>query len=560
MLKKITNLRLSLKGVFTFTILLLIIPSLYAQAPAWQWAVGAGGSQPDVGNKICVDNSDNCYVTGSFRGTANFGTHTVTSEGWDDIFVAKCDNTGNWLWAASAGGSSSYFSDSGQDIAVDSNGNVYVVGYFFDTANFGPYSVTSNGNNDMFVAKLDGDGNWQWVNSAGSADSDSGLSIAVDNNCNIYTTGFYKNTVYFGTYSITSSGWSDVFVAKLDQNGNWQWAASGGGVSSDSGRGIVTNNTGSCYVTGDFGYPSANFGTHSVVTNGSSDAFIAKIDSDGNWQWAASGGGPEWDTAYGIDIDGADNSYVTGRFASTATFGTESITSYGDNDMFVAKLDQNGNWQWAKGAGGAQKDEGLDVATNAGGGSYITGFFQDVAYFGVLSLMGWSERNIFTAKIDADGNWQWADGAGGSIGNEWDEGHGIALNDRGSCKVTGQFYDIVYIGMHHVTSNGSADIYVANMDIQVDADPELNNEISAIIKPNPACITARIQYSLKETAPVSMVVFNLKGQLIEILLEGNIQAGDYTVEWECQNVPSGIYFLKMKAGNEESVRKMILMR
>lgn len=130
---------------------------LTAQSEDWLWVIGAGGANSDRGRAIATDIFGNCYVTGNYSGTTTFGSTTLISSGSDDIFVAKLDTNGNWLWVKSAGSATS---DIGYGISADAEGNSFVTGYFSDTATFGSNSLTSNGNNDIFVTKLDTNGNW----------------------------------------------------------------------------------------------------------------------------------------------------------------------------------------------------------------------------------------------------------------------------------------------------------------------------------------------------------------------------------------------------------------
>ena len=132
-------------------IILFIAVCVFAQAPNWQWAAKAGGTSSDRGYGIIIDDTGNCYVIGSFGGTATFGSYSLISSGYSDVFVAKMDATGNWLWAINAGGSAF---ETGYEITIDDAGNSYVTGSFMGTATFGSYSLTSNGGSDIFVVKL----------------------------------------------------------------------------------------------------------------------------------------------------------------------------------------------------------------------------------------------------------------------------------------------------------------------------------------------------------------------------------------------------------------------
>ena len=459
----------------------------------WLWATKAGGTDYERGFGITTDDAGNSYVTGYFGGTVTFGSHSLISSGGDDVFVAKINEFGNWQWATKAGGTSY---DCGTAIAIDDNGNSYVTGYFYGTAIFGSYSLTSSESRDIFVAKMDATGNWQWATKAGGNSHDGGYGIATDDAGNSYVTGGFEGTATFGSYSLTSSGVVDIFVAKMDANGNWLWATKAGGTSYAVGKAIAIDEIGNSYITGYF-YETATFGSYSLTSSGEQDIFVAKMGATGNWLWATKAGGNSHDGGYGITTDDAGNSYVTGWFRDTATFGSQSLTSSGDIDIFVAKINEFGNWKWANQAGGISEDVGYGIKIDGAGNSYVTGLFCYTATFGSYSL----------------------------------------------------------------TSSGNWDIFVAKLNSGVSIDQELNPFIYDVNNyPNPFNTSTKINYTLKMNTEISLEIYNLKGQLVEILLEGSNQAGDHTIEWDCQNVPSGVYFLKMKASSEESIRKLILLR
>jgi hypothetical protein len=164
---------------------------------------------------------------------------------------------------------------------VDPNGYLYVTGAFLDTATFGIHPITSVGSWDVFVASLDTSGIWQWAESAGGTDSDSGSGICVDSSGNSYVTGVFWDTATFGTHSVTSYGWTDVFVAKVDPTGtSWEWAARGGGNYTDYVFGICGDSSGNIYITGHFNR-IADFGIHNIGSNGGMDVFVAKLEDQG---------------------------------------------------------------------------------------------------------------------------------------------------------------------------------------------------------------------------------------------------------------------------------------
>ena len=131
----------ALRNSFLCLILLCGAMVLGAQAPQWQWAVRAGGTDYEESISIATDSQGNQYITGMFDEIATFGSHTLTTSGGGDIFVAKLDASGNWLWAVRAGGTEN---DWGLFITVDGADNAYVTGYFQNTATFGNHTLTTN--------------------------------------------------------------------------------------------------------------------------------------------------------------------------------------------------------------------------------------------------------------------------------------------------------------------------------------------------------------------------------------------------------------------------------
>ena len=336
----------------------------------WEWVEQVGDSiyGSIVGKAIAVDSDGNAYVTGYFNGIASFGSQiSLTSSGDYDIFVAKLDNNNTWVWATQAGGS---HDDRGQDIAIDLSGNIYVTGRSASDATFGSLNQLPDGSD--FVAKLDNSGNWQWVvRCSGCYSSSQGITI--DTNANIYFTGNLRENITFGPI-ILSSPDTDIYVTKLNSSGVWQWAVKAGGTGPDLANGIAVDSSGNSYVTGFF-EGIANFGSINLTSNGYNDIFVFKLDTNGTWQWAVRTGG-DWhdltDSGRGIAVDLDGNTYVTGRFVMNATFGLTTLTNETHKDLFVAKLDNMGNWEWAI-QGGDNFTISDGIAVDSGGNTYVTG-------------------------------------------------------------------------------------------------------------------------------------------------------------------------------------------
>ena len=385
------------------------------------WAKKMGGISGSTGESIALDASGNVFTTGVFQGTADFdpgaGTFNLSSAGGDDIFISKLDAAGNFVWAKAMGGT---IGDIGFSIALDALGNVFTTGYFLGTVDFDPgagtFNLTSAGGDDIFISKLDAAGNFVWAKQMGGTAGDIGFSIALDASGNVFTTGRFYATADFdpgaGTFNLTSAGNMDIFISKLDAAGNFVWAKAMGGINTDAGYSIALDASGNVFTTGIF-YATADFdpgaGTFNLtsVSPGGPDIFISKLDAAGNFVWAKKMGGIGGDWGHSIALDASGNVFTTGDFSGTADFdpgaGTFNLTSAGNMDIFISKLDAAGNFVWAKKMGGTMDDRGQSIALDASGNVFTTGYFNGTADFdpgvGTFILISAGSTDIFVHKM-----------------------------------------------------------------------------------------------------------------------------------------------------------------
>jgi len=320
-----------------------------------------------------------------------------------------------------------------------------------------------------------------WAKSMGGSFWDSGQSITVDGAGNVYTTGYFRDTVDFdpnsGVSNLISQGQYDIFIQKLDAAGNLLWAKSMGGTSDDRGESIAVDGFGNVYTTGRF-YNTVDFDPNSGVSNlisqGQYDIFIQKLDTAGNFLWAKSMGGTNTDEGYSITIDGSGNVYTTGFFRGTVDFdpnlGVSSLISQGGDDIFIQKLDAAGNLLWAKSMGGTSTDKGESITVDGLGNVYTTGRFRsNTADFdpnpGVSNLIGQGQYDIFIQKIDTAGNFLWAKSMGGT---DNDYGFSTTVDGLGNVYTTGTFHNTVDFdpnsGVSNLTSLIYSDIFIQKLD------------------------------------------------------------------------------------------------
>jgi hypothetical protein len=386
------------------------------------WANIVAGPGHDVNHAVALDEDGNVYVSGAFSDTVEFDAGNnagdLTSAGSTDAFVVKYDSAGGFVWVKGVGGTSD---EGAHGMTVDGNGNIYLTGIYAGTVDFDPSGSVSNftsaGFADVFVVKLDGDGNFIWAKSMGGAAGENSFDIAVDANGNVFTTGYFNGTADFdpgaGTSNLTSNGQGDIFLSKLDNSGNFLWARRAGEMEFDTGTEVTVDGNGNAYLSG---YVNFNI-------------LITKWDPDGNLLWTNVMGGPGVDAAYGTTLDQYANVYITGEFGGTVDFdpgaGISDLTSAGGNDVFVSKLDTDGNFLWAKQLGGTSMDLGEAIVVRNDGSLYLAGAFSDTVDFdlgaGTTTLTSGGSMDPFLTRqnITAQTHYVKWNATGTNDGSSW---------------------------------------------------------------------------------------------------------------------------------------------
>jgi Secretion system C-terminal sorting domain len=327
------------------------------------WAKTMGGaSSLAIANSVDLDIFGNIYTTGNYAGTTDFdtgvGISSLTSSGNYDIFIAKFDSIGNYIWAESMGGSAG--SDYGYSLMVSDTGNIYLTGRFEDIADMNPrvgvFNITSMGQSDIFIEKLDGSGNMIWVKSMGGVGYDYARSIVIDSSENLYITGVYTDSVDFDPsvavniiYSPSAS--DNAFVCKYNLLGDLVWVANMGGIGVDNGECIKIDSIGNVYSVGFYEFdadfdPSAS--VYNLSGSGYIKTYISKLDNNGNFLWAHELNGTTSSSTvvgYSISVGITGDIYVSGDYSATIDFdpgfSTYYKTSVGSSDGFILKLSQS---------------------------------------------------------------------------------------------------------------------------------------------------------------------------------------------------------------------------
>lgn len=418
------------------------------------------GTYSDNVSSLELDASGNVYLAGEYNTSIDLdpgsAVASVSGVGNSDVFFAKYDANGNYLFGKAVGGTSV---DMCYSIAVDASNYIYITGSFYNTVDFNPGAGTANltsaGQEDIFVAKYDQNGDYLLAQRFGGTSFDAGKGIAVDGTGNMYVTGYFRNTVDFdpgaGTVSFTSpASADDIFLTKYNSSGNLVYARQIGGSSSDQATSIMVDGSGNVYFAGIFAGTTdfdAGAGTVNLTSAGSVDIFIAKYNATGTYVYAKGMGGTGYDLPNDLAIDASGNIYIAGYFQNTVDFdpgaGTANLISNGNNEAFFAKYDASGNYVFAKGMGGTSGETANTITLNSSNQIVVGGAFNGTVDFdpgaGTANLPGaTSASNGFVGSYDNSGIYLSAMGLGGLSGaGANDLSESIAVDGNGNVYVAG---------------------------------------------------------------------------------------------------------------------------
>lgn len=344
--------------------------SKYSVTGQLLWAISFGSPGVDIPHSVVTDATGNIYTAGYFSGTCDFdpgaGTAIVTgsggiAEGARDAFVIKFDASGNFLWVKTYANANTEENCFG--IKPDNAGSVFITGVFQGTVNVGGISITSNGVQDVVIAKLNAtNGNAIWAYNVGGAGQDEGSALDIDNTGNIIFSGYFSQSFdadpSAGVSTLTSAGSFDTYFLKFNSAGSLLNAYKFGGAGADivAPGGIAIDNSNNIYLCGNF-TGTCNFGGTTKTSNGGQDFFVAKYNNNGIYQSVITAGGTGGDQCHRLAIDATGNIYITGWFRNTTDFGNSKVltaqASGGGHDIYFGKYSATGVCQWVHRAGGA---------------------------------------------------------------------------------------------------------------------------------------------------------------------------------------------------------------
>lgn len=497
-----------------------IITYSLAQAPAIEWQKSLGGSEFDAAKDI-GQTADGGYIV---SGATNSNNGDISGNHGDyDFWVAKLNSSGTMQWQRSSGSGgrewlrSTLLTPDGGCISVgDSNAN-------------GGDVTGNHGDADVWVIKLDATGFLQWSKSLGGSSVDIAYAI------NEATDGGYiiaGSTASTDGDVTSNQGMTDVWVVKIDLTGALQWQKTFGGSGTDTAKSIEPTIDGGYILTGS---TNSNDGDISS-NNGAQDVWVVKIDVNGNLIWEDTFGGSSNDAAESIK-ETADGGYIV--CGSTLSNDGDVTGNNGSIDSWLVKLNIIGTLQWQKTLGGSEFDALEDVQLTPNGKYVVTGTSQSIDgdITGNHGLF-----DVWTALISNTGNLQWQRSLGGSNN---DLGSSIRITSDGGYIMAGESSS----NNGDVSGNhGMSDFWV----VKLAPDPLTVTDFNTteiILYPNP--VSSMLHIEGQENIE-NIQVFNLLGQQ---LMEQSVNTLNTTLNMS--SFSAGMYVVHIVSNHQTQTYRIV---
>lgn len=559
--------------ILRFLSISLLVPAI-SFAQSFQFAKGVGGTSFENAMGIALDSLNNIVVSGYFAGTADFDpsittAQNLTSNGSNDVFLAKYDSAGKYIWAINIGGPNDEFTYA--DPVVDAGGNIYVCGLYGTTCDFDGSAaqaiIPNNGDNDGFIAKYDSAGNFQWAKGFGGTVNDDVYHIDLDANNDILFAGSFLDTADLNpdasVLNFISAGGAEVFFGKLDNTGSLVFVNVMNGLQDDRLYSITHDLNNDIILTGSFNDSivlNPN-GTSQLLTDANGlSSFVAKFSSLGSYQWAFA---LSKCLPFGLSVDHDNNILTSGQFSGPTDFdpGVNSkILSgqVGSYDSYLAKYTSNGNYIFANRFGGNQLDCAYAVHEMADSTIALTGFFNLTADFDpsitIASLTSAGAGDVFVARYDAGGNYISAFRCG-STG--FDFIRNAVTDNAGDIFIAGGFDGIVDFDpgapVVNLTSAGSRDAFFVKYGKPVTGITIVQGDnLNYSIYPNPFSGTLWIKNLSVGSEKIGITVFNSMGEIVWI--EKEVVADK---EIDLSALSKGVYYLQLTGEDFMRTEKLL---
>jgi hypothetical protein len=343
---------------------------------------------------------------------------------------------------------------------VDATGAAVVTGYYRGSVDFGGGPLASSGISDVFIAKIDGAGKHVWSRRAGGTGDDRAWAVATDHAGNVVVAGFFSDTIDFGGGPLVSTGSWDIFVVKLDAAGNHLWSKRFGDSEQQEAHSVAVDAAGNIVLGGMF-WGALDFGGGALTSAGGTDMFVAKLDAAGNHVWSKRFGDTTGQDTRAVAVDASGNVFVTGSCAGSIDFGGGTLAAVGESDGFLLALDSAGAHQWSKrwGRGNAYAS-GTSMTVDAAGNVVMAGYEGGPTDFGTGALPYLGMLDVIVGKFSPTGAPIFAHSFGSTKN---DAASSVATDGSGNVLLTGYSEGAIDFGNGPIAHVGARNTFIAKL-------------------------------------------------------------------------------------------------
>ncbi len=543
--------------------LALFLNTFCLNAQSWQWLKTAGSISYDKPRQCVIDKHDNIYIGGLFLGAGqyHFGS-SIYNTTFQTFTMSKYDKNGNEIWFK-------YFNFSTgagfTGLRYDSlNDQILFLGTFKGSIQMDSIYLTGSSGfyKEIFIGKMDLNGQIIWAKSFGSLFDDGCFAMDVSNTGDIYLAPMLTVAGTIDSTPIPAGG----SIIKLDQNGNVQWVK--GVVNASSFPSIYGTSMeirclkfykNKIFISG--GQANYTIIIDTITINTPSEAGIVQacFDQNANVQWARTQGKPTSGGGYKIETDEKGNLYTLGWYTSIAYYGTDSLYSTSGGNSYILKTDSIGNYLWVRELKSAAinnyPNQGFSysMSVNRNGQTYITGLFRGLLTIGNYSASNAAQQDtdMFVARIDSDGTWKGLRTISRATGETV-----VTLSD-GTPVVSGTFYGNNTVDGNNISSYGDKDIFVGRLDVFTNVEnPTERHSNSLLIYANPNNGTFRfdVPKEFEHESKLTLIISDMTGKESDRMIVDmeNLQ------EINLSHYASGNYIVRLSNGRRVYVGQMVV--
>ncbi len=521
----------------TIVLLLFLVSNTLMAQQTWQWAAHVGSDfGPYTERAKAITDGTNTYLIGTYGGTLYLSSDTLLSYGNNDMFISKFDSAGNELWAKTFGGNNFTFLDWENVTGVyDTTYNcIYLSGKFFGTIAFGSIPILSSiGGMDIFLAKMDTNGNFIWAKRAGSIHDDNAQVYL--NKGNVYMIAQVTDSAIFDSIHVPNGG----ILAIYDSSGTCIRAEMKYS-HIDSSWVYLSFLDNDLILFGSFRSSQFSIDTANLTSNGNYDGFICRTDSIGNVKWRKTVYGTQSQQFLTVAVDNYRNIYASFSFQDTTYIDNDTLIATSNFSTSLIKMSELADIIWTKSVNSAVIGT---LTCSPDNNICISGSFWSSASFDGITMNSSFPYDMFIARYDSSGNCIGAD----HFGQASCLSH-CMLSD-GTIICTGVFVNVVSIDSSQFTSLGSYDIFLTNHNIITGAGDgdrhSTNNQLIIYANPNAGKCNITVPDEFLHEKKLTLTIYDNMGKLIQQKVLG-MNEGKIKLNLEAE--AKGIYNVTLSNG------------